>query len=934
MNSDYILIVEDSLTQARQLESILKQIASRVTIAGNAKEALEILKKKKPLLVISDILMPETDGYQLCKNIKSDDDLKDLPVVLLTQLSDPKEIVRGLECGADDFIVKPYNEDLLLVRVRSLLSLKLRQDTKTRSISILVIEDSPTQAEQLKYLLEKCGYRVTLAYNGKEGLEAARKEKPTIIISDILMPVMDGYELAYEVKHDPGLKHIPVILITSLMDRKEITRKASVVADGYFTKPYDDKYLLDKIESLLAASRDEGSKKELEGLEVQFSGERYKITSGRRQILTFLLSTYENAVQQNRDLILMQKELQLLNEQLEERVVERTGQLEESREKYRTLLETNADAIVVLGRGGEVYFANKAAEALFGNKTLEGFFKSPLSPGKRKDVEIPGRDGTKVAEMRLVKTTWGDEEAYLATLRDVTERKKMEEALKESEENFRALAENANEGIFITMGGGRHVFANRRASEMTGYAVEELLKTSIRELAAPDVSAEPNGTCNGAPGAEHRSHTESILLRKDNTSIPIELTASRTTWHGQPACIVIFRDITERKKKEEDIIRASKLESLSTLAGGIAHDFNNLLTGVVGNVSISKMLVKPGDRIYKILDDLEKASLRAKDLTMQLLTFAKGGMPIKKIVSVSELIRDSARFVLAGSSIKCDFSIDEGLWPVEVDEGQISQVVHNLIINAMQAMPEGGRVRVGAENIKVEAESGLPLKAGKHIRITVRDTGVGIAKENLPRIFDPYFTTKEQGSGLGLATVYSIIKKHDGYISVDSKVGSGTAFQMYLPVPEAGEVKEGARSEEDRDALFYGRGRILVMDDEDMVRGVAGAILTELGYDVGFAASGSEAIELYREAKKTAHAFDAVIVDLTIPGGMGGKEAVKRLLELDPEVKAIVSSGYSEDPIMSDFKKYGFKAVIAKPYRIPELSKTVHDVVSGVKRQE
>jgi len=819
----YILIVEDSKTQAKQLDAILKQLGYRIVITNSAREALFILKEQKPVIIISDILMPDIDGYQFCKLLKSDDKLKDIAVILLTQLSDPREIVKGLACGADDFIVKPYNEEFLLARIHATLALKTKQDTASKLATILVVEDSPTQAEQLKYLLEEKGYAVMVAANGKEGFAVAKKFRPTIIISDIVMPVMDGYELAEKIKKDKDVKNIPIIFVTALTDRKDASRKAFVVADGYFTKPYDDKYLISKIEALLTASRQEEGV-ETKELEVKFAGERYVITSGRRQILNFLLSTYENAVQQNHDLILMHRELHVLNEQLENRVVERTEQLQAS------------------------------------------------------------------------------------------------------EANFRALANNANDGILITAGsGGDTVYANRRIAEMTGWSIEELLKKSMRDYVAPDTFPDEiklySQILEGMPCP---NHCEVTISQKKGAAIPVEMTVSKTLWHNQPAVITIIRDITERKKRDEEFIRACKLKSLSTLAGGIAHDFNNLLTGILGNASIAKTFVNPGDKLHKIMTDLENTSLRAKDLTQQLLTFAKGGAPVKKTVSIAKLLRDSATLVLSGSNVKCDFAIANDLWPVEVDEGQIAQVIHNLIINAKQAMPDGGTIQVSAENFALSAENNPFVKNGKYVKITVKDTGIGIQEEHLPKIFDPYFTTKEEGSGLGLATAYSIIKNHAGYIMAESAAGVGTTFYIHLPASK----KEIDRVEAVEEKLVSGKEKILVMDDDDIIRDVAGKMLTKLGYEVDFARDGSEAIELYKKSKNSGRPFDVVIIDLTIPGGMGGRETMQKLFEVDPYVKAIVSSGYSDDAVMSNYTNYNFKGVIAKPYRIEELSRTVHSVLT------
>jgi len=383
-------------------------------------------------------------------------------------------------------------------------------------------------------------------------------------------------------------------------------------------------------------------------------------------------------------------------------------------------------------------------------------------------------------------------------------------------------------------------------------------------------------------------------------------------------------EISEREKMEEELLRSRKLESLGILAGGIAHDFNNLLTVILGNISLACRYVDPEKKAYKRLQEAEKATLRTKDLTQQLLTFSKGGEPVKKLLSIGDLVRESAGFVLRGSAVKGKSVIPDDLWSVEADEGQIGQVINNLLINADQAMPEGGIIDITCENITVHKNDGLPVPEGKYVKISIEDRGIGIAEEHLPKIFDPYFTTKQKGSGLGLATTYSIIKKHGGYITVESRHGSGTTFRIYLPA-FGGETC--AKTTED-ETFLSGEGNILVMDDEDAVRDIVSEMLRAIGYEVETARDGNEAITIYQEAKQLGKPFDLLILDLTVPGAMGGRDAIKRLREIDPDVKAVVSSGYSNDPIMANYKEHGFLGVIKKPYELKELSEVVYKVVN------
>ena len=503
------------------------------------------------------------------------------------------------------------------------------------------------------------------------------------------------------------------------------------------------------------------------------------------------------------------------------------------------------------------------------------------------------------------------------------------QSLQEIEGKFSAIASTAADAIIVMDHKGIIAYWNSAATRIFGYTGEEALGRELHDLIAPpryrQAYAEGFEKFRGSGQGPAVGNTlEFIAVRKDRTEFPIEVSTSTIPVEGEWHAVGIVRDISERKKTEQELIKLEKLESLGVLAGGLAHDFNNLLAIILGNISLALVDTELTDQNFKRLADVEKAVMRAQDLTRQLLTCAKGGAPVRQTASIREIIEDSCRFSLSGSNVQCIFTFAEDLKAVEVDAGQIGQVINNLVINAIQAMPEGGTIRVKAENAAAVLPDELPLAPGDFIRISIQDQGIGIPQENLSKIFDPYFTTKQKGSGLGLATSFSIIKRHGGCIGVESVPGNGSAFHVYLPAT----LREPLIEKMPEKTPVAGKGKILVMDDEQSVREVVGEMLKAVGYEYELAKNGSEAVELYKRALDKGRPFDAAIMDLTIPGGLGGKEAMKKLIEIDPKVKAIVASGYFSDPVMADFKAYGFTGVITKPYDLQTLSRTLRTVLS------
>ena len=376
---------------------------------------------------------------------------------------------------------------------------------------------------------------------------------------------------------------------------------------------------------------------------------------------------------------------------------------------------------------------------------------------------------------------------------------------------------------------------------------------------------------------------------------------------------------------EEEVRRAHNLESLGLLAGGIAHDFNNVLTGVMGNLALLLRFLDKDSEEYEIASEAKQAADRTKDLTQQLMTFSKGGAPVKETASIEELIRETTGMSLHGANTKPEFHFSDDLSSVDVDTGQIGQVIQNFVLNADQAMPNGGTLKISAENIEISDEDLLPLEAGTYVKVFIEDQGVGIPESILNQVFDPYFSTKETGHGLGLSITYSIIQRHNGHITVSSEVGVGTTFEFYLPASE----KQAITVTETEHELARGTGRILLMDDEETIHRMVGRTLKGLGYDVESAYDGDEALQMYKTVLGSDKPFDIVIMDLTIPGGMGGKEAVGNLLEIDSKAQVLVSSGYSNDPVMANFTDYGFAGKVSKPVDIQELANTVKRILTG-----
>jgi two-component system, cell cycle sensor histidine kinase and response regulator CckA len=510
----------------------------------------------------------------------------------------------------------------------------------------------------------------------------------------------------------------------------------------------------------------------------------------------------------------------------------------------------------------------------------------------------------------------------VGVITDITDLKKAEEALKESKARFQDLSDATFEAV-VFIENGIIIDVNQRFYEMFSYNNSEIIGMDALDIIAPEVRA----ISKEKKAAQNGEAYETMGLKEDGTRFPIEIHPRELHLRGRNIRISAIRDLTEQKNMEEEVLKSKNLQSVGTLAGGVAHDFNNLLMAIVGNISLAKMNASQDGRITDFLNEAERIAFMGKNLTQQLLTFSRSGDPIRKVVFLGTMLRDITEKILGNSPIRPKYIIPMDLFPVEVDEDQMKQVIQNMVTNAKEAMPSGGTIVISCENVNVTPQNKLPLIKEDHVKISIHDEGIGIPEENLSKIFDPYFTTKGMGSqkgiGLGLAICYSIIKNHNGYILVDSLPGKGTTFQIYLPASKK-DIIEVCIEE---NVVRNGKGRILIMDDEEMILKIAKELLQLMGYEVTTAQNGEEAIGFYRQSMELKKPFNAVVLDLAIPGGMGGKEVMQELLIIDPHVKAIISSGYLNDPVVRDFRKYGFLAMLTKPYEANELDDKLQNII-------
>jgi two-component system cell cycle sensor histidine kinase/response regulator CckA len=636
--------------------------------------------------------------------------------------------------------------------------------------------------------------------------------------------------------------------------------------------------------------------------------------------------------------------------QLKLQLEKETGELKQSENQFIEILTNTPDGVVIVDKDNNLRFMNPAAEDFLDRKcsiSLGKPFEFPVitSESESREIEIPQAEGDHITiEMRGVKIDWKEKDSWLISLRDITKKKKLLKAFSQEKERLDVTLRSIVDGVITTDQKGVIRLINWMAVQMTGWSREEAVGKPLAHVLKLKDKTTGEFLIDAGKKAMKVDETPEItgsndwvLISRSGNKIPIEYSCAPVLKEREVmGMVLVIRDATEKKELEEDLIRSRNLEALGVLARGIAHEYNNILTSTLGYISLAKVVTGEENKIFPRLKKAEEAGLRAKEISYRLLTFSKGGEPQKRKGSIINTLQQAAHRILKSLPITTDWHTDDDLWPVMFDAHQVSLAVSNILKNAAEALSNKGCIEIKIKNFRVPGKRSSVIKRGNYIKITITDQGSGIPDEHLPKIFDPYFTTKEKAGGMGLTTAYSIIRKHGGWIGVKSKKdrgAGGTTVTLLLPaavtLPEQKKTAVSVTIPGKRvEPPAVKKRKILVMDDEDMIREIAREMLEFLEYEAVSAEDGEEALELYQSAMKSGSPIEMVILDLVVPTGMGGKECIRKLQKIDPNVIAVVSSGYSDDPVVANYQDYGFRGVLSKPYKINQLREILDQFIT------
>ncbi|HEX2091857.1 MAG TPA: PAS domain S-box protein [Longimicrobiaceae bacterium] len=823
---------------------------------------------------------------------------------------------------------------------------------------ILVVEDSATQAEALRTLLEEEGHDVAVARSAEEALERIAPDRFDLVLSDIVMPGMNGWELCRRLKSEPGLRDIPLVLLTSLTDPMDIVRGLECGADNYITKPYDPEHLLARVRRVLDNRRLRSGTRTSMGVNISFLGTTFTITSEKEQILDLLLSSIEDVVRTNRALQESQRELAEVHAQLEVYASEKAHEAEVSTEMYRTLMQNAGDAIFVLDREGRIREGNAPAARLLGiparemeDRFLDDFVVDEEREEFRARLEELSEDRILDAsewrlrcsggpvihcEVSASMTRIDGDGLMLVIVRDITERKQAEEALRDTNQRLQALVSGSPLAILTTDLALKVTSWNPAAEEIFGFSEEEVVGQRL-PIVPEALADESRWVVERIFAGEGCTNLETRRQRKDGTLVDVSLsTAPLRSADGRiMGILALLADISEHKRaeqallqSEEQLRQAQKMEAVGRLAGGIAHDFNNMLTAIKGYTEM--LMIDLADHpAQEDLAEIRKSTDRATSLTRQLLAFSRKQVLQPEVLDLNAVITNTENLLhrLIGEDVELEVRTSPSLGRVRTDRGQIEQVLMNLVVNARDAMPRGGRITIETRNVEARAEEvppGETADPGPHVLLSVSDTGTGMDEETLSHVFEPFFTTKlpGKGTGLGLATVYGIVRQSGGFIRVESAPGAGTTFRIYLPHARGAEAEEGVQHAPSLPERT-GSETVLLVVGEAAVRALARKILEKQGYRVLEAGEGEEALRVVEGHPGPIH---LLITDMVLPR-MSGREIAERIRRTSPEVRVLYMSGYRGGIGAHPEVPGGGTELLEKPFTAGDLVRRVQEVL-------
>ncbi|MDQ5985210.1 MAG: Sensor histidine kinase RcsC [Syntrophus sp. SKADARSKE-3] len=765
-------------------------------------------------------------------------------------------------------------------------------------IDIVVINDDPTQITILRGLLEKAGYSARSFSDAEMAILAMSSKAPDLIITDIYMPGMDGWSFCRLLRSPlyPSFNHVPIMVVSATFAGEEADRiTRNLGANAFMSAPVHGSRFLLCVKDLLSGH-------------IPQAISRVVIAEDDKSLACNLVAVFRKYGYHAESVETGQSALRIIQDDCPEIMI--VNYHMPDIEGHDLLGKINAlephPTVVVMTDDLDPNLPLKATKL-----GARAYVRKPLDP-----------------EYLITICNHVRREQSLIQVEALLEKRTQE--LRESERQYRGIFENSVLGIYRTTANGTFIAANPACARILGYESPDDMKITVYDIGL-QVFTDPGDRPRLMAILKERDVVEGYetqARRKNGDLIWVSINVRRVLTKDGVIHEGVVQDIGERRQIEEERLKLSKLETTGILAGGIAHDFNNLLATMVGNIEMAKSYVPSGKEITAHLEAAEQMAWAARRLTQQLITFAKGGTPVKRPVCLPDILKDQVPIALQGSSCSSSFSFIDGLWYPIADESQLIQIIRNIILNAREAMPDGGLVSITAENLTIQDDTVIALPKGDYVKISISDEGPGIPKDILSKIFDPYFSTKQRGTqkgmGLGLTICEAIIRKHGGSISIVQKPDNGATFLIVLPASRLTIQEERIATK-----LTQGVERILVMDNDEITRNLFGTALRLSGYNVELSKDGETALELYKEGLAAGHAFAAVILNLTIRGHMGGRDTLLAMRAVNSEVKAIITSGYEDDTVIRNYGDFGFKGALVKPYRINELRETLTRVLKS-----